>query len=114
MNLVQEVLGCVPQSLCQSSSEQISPAETRVLLVDDEDMTRMLVANFLSREGMLVSTVRSSEEALREAARWIPHVLIYQLEPDQRDGFNSLRQIRGVSDAALIVTASEASPESHR
>src|SRR5712692_11382944 len=77
----------------------------RVLVVDDEvEMQRALKAG-LRYHDFDVRVVGSGEEAVREAAGWRPDVILLDLGLPKMDGFATLRALRPMTRAAVIVVS---------
>ena len=77
----------------------------RVLVVDDEvEMQRALRAG-LQYHDFDVRAVGSGEEALREAASWRPDVILLDLGLPGMDGFATLRSLRPMTRAGVIVVS---------
>lgn len=77
----------------------------RVLVVDDEiEMQRALRAG-LRYHDFDVHAVGSGEEAIRDAASWRPDVILLDLGLPGMDGFETLKQLRPASRAAVIVVS---------
>jgi signal transduction histidine kinase len=66
----------------------------RVLVVDDEDDARDLVATVLRRAGADVFTAASVAEALAACEREQPDVLLSDLEMPGEDGYSLIRKLR--------------------
>jgi two-component system KDP operon response regulator KdpE len=77
----------------------------RVLVVDDEvEMQRALRAG-LRYHDFQVHAVGSGEEALRQAAAWRPDVILLDLGLPGMDGFATLKALRPMTRAAVIVVS---------
>src|SRR4029077_12251024 len=77
----------------------------RVLVVDDEvEMQRALKAG-LRYHDFDVRAVGSGEEAVREATGWRPDVILLDLGLPGMDGFATLRALRPMTRAAVIVVS---------
>ncbi|MCB9618216.1 MAG: response regulator [Sandaracinus sp.] len=90
----------------------------QVLVVDDEEDARWIVAQLLEREGAFVRTVASASEARRELAAWRPDVLVSDLGMPGEDGLTFLsawrEDERGPRLPALAVTAYAAESDAAR
>ncbi len=67
---------------------------TRILLVDDDDDSRFLLAKILDHSGGTVTAVRSFAEALAELERDAPDVLVSDIGMPGADGYALIRQVR--------------------
>ncbi len=87
------------------------PAGTgeRVLVVDDEPDIVALVAYHLARSGYQVATAATGAEALAQASRERPALVVLDLMLPDRSGFDVLEQLRAAEDtrrlAVLMLTA---------
>jgi DNA-binding NtrC family response regulator len=71
----------------------VKPAVT-LLLVDDDETFRRVMAGELARLGFEVAGAGSGEEAVRAAARLEPQVVLLDLQLPDRDGLEVLQAIR--------------------
>jgi PAS domain S-box-containing protein len=88
-------------------------AGVRVLVVDDHEDARALLADFLGRCGAVVTTVSSGAEAMRVISNsrgWAhPDILLCDIAMPEEDGYAALRRVRALEEA-LGVAASERIP----
>jgi PAS domain S-box-containing protein len=88
-------------------------AGVRVLVVDDQEEARAMIADFLGRNGAVVTTASSGAEALNVLSNpWgdgHPDVLLCDIAMPGEDGYASLRRVRALEEA-LGVAASERIP----
>ena len=75
----------------------------RVLVVDDERPLVDLVSRYLAREGYEVHGAFDGEEALRQAARLEPDVIVLDLMLPGIGGLEVARRVREDSDAYLVM-----------
>ena len=83
----------------EPSTGPIPPRSLRgrqVLVVEDHDDARELVAGVLRAAGAVVTTAASSEESLDLLADMTPDVLLLDLGLPGEDGYTLLRRIRGM------------------
>jgi CheY-like chemotaxis protein len=83
----------------------------RVLVVDDSEDVRLLIAAMLQRHGASCTLAASCEEALAELGRGVPDVLISDIGLPRDDGYTLIRRVRegiglGLPAAALTAYAS--------
>lgn len=76
----------------------ISPTRT-ILVVDNLDENRKILAGWLSREGYRVVEAAGGVEAVQEARRVIPDLILMDLKMPVLDGFGAAHSIHG--DVAL-------------
>jgi len=79
------------------------PAGLRALVVDDEPPLVKLVSSYLAREGFQVATAGDGERAVELARELDPGVIVLDLMLPGIDGIEACRQIRGFSDAYIVM-----------
>ena len=81
--------------------------DAKVLVVDDEENISFLVASALRVEGCEVATAATGADALTEATRFAPDVIVLDVMLGDIDGFEVLRRLRsnGVAAPVLFLTA---------
>lgn len=88
-------------------------AGVRVLVVDDQEDARDMLAEFLGHCGAVVTTASSGAEALKVLSNpWgsaHPDVLLCDIAMPEEDGYAALRRVRALEEA-LGVAASERIP----
>jgi signal transduction histidine kinase/ActR/RegA family two-component response regulator len=72
-----------------------------ILLVDDDDDTRLLLANMLERYGARVTTARSASQALGLLGHIELDVVLSDLRMPGQDGFALMREIRRQPDGTV-------------
>jgi len=75
----------------------------RALIVEDEENLVRLLRGYLEREGFEVSEARDGLAALEAAREVIPDVVVLDWMLPKLDGMDVLRELRGFSDAYVIV-----------
>jgi CheY-like chemotaxis protein len=90
--------------------EQTGKAK-RVLVVDDREDSRVLVAKVLKAHGYDVFGARSGEEAISLAQREVPDLILMDMRlPGGMDGLEATRRIKALPELAhvpvIAVTAS--------
>lgn len=82
----------------------------RVLIADDNQENRELLAQLLGPIGFETRSVGDGEQAVREFQAWRPHLLLIDLRMPGTDGSEAMRQIRsspgGGNVKIIIVSAS--------
>ncbi len=82
----------------------------RVLIADDVEDNRQLLAQLLGPVGFDVRLVINGAEAVNEFQRWSPHLILMDFRMPVMDGHEAIRQIRalpgGKSIKIIAVTAS--------
>jgi CheY-like chemotaxis protein len=66
----------------------------RVLLVEDDDDTRELLAAALQAAGAEVHTARTTWSALQAMNAWPPHAIVSDIAMPGEDGYAFIRQVR--------------------
>jgi signal transduction histidine kinase/DNA-binding response OmpR family regulator len=86
-----------------------------VLVVDNEEPVRSLIARQLRGTGVSVMEAANGVEALRQLDRATPALILLDLMMPEMDGFEFLRALRGRAEWAtlpvVIITAKELMPE---
>ena len=86
-------------------TEQRALDGVRVLLVEDTDDTRELLAFALEHCAAVVTTAASATEALESFQRDRPQILVTDLAMPYHDGYGLLRQVRALAPGAAAVPA---------
>jgi PAS domain S-box-containing protein len=71
--------------------------DSRILIVEDEDDTRLLLTTIIEGSGASVMTATSAVEALRILGQFKPHVLISDIAMPDEDGYSLIRKLRALS-----------------
>ena len=71
-----------------------------VLIVEDDEDSRQLLATFFEYCGALVTSCQSTESALEDLGEYRPHVIISDLSLPGADGFQFIRALRELSTEA--------------
>jgi DNA-binding NarL/FixJ family response regulator len=88
-------------------------SQTKVLLAEDDDFTRSIVAESLSQAGMTIKSVSSVQEALAEIDNFDPHVVLTDLDlGNGPDGADLLTRVfRDRPWTGMVIITAHASPE---
>src|SRR5205823_2707733 len=78
----------------------------RILCIDDEPEVLEIVSEYFADHGFAVRTAMSAEEALREAKRWMPRVVIVDLVMPRLDGLETVERIRKINPGVLVMLIS--------
>jgi DNA-binding NarL/FixJ family response regulator len=77
---------------------------TRVLIADDHPLTRRALMGLLDQHGFtVVGTAEDGAEAIAEARRLQPDIVLLDLSMPERDGLESLPHIRGAAPGCEVV-----------
>jgi CheY-like chemotaxis protein len=77
-----------------STSNPLSLAGVRVLLVEDKADARDLITMMLAQDGAEVRTAVSATEALAACNEWRPDILISDLGMPEEDGYTLMKKLR--------------------
>ena len=94
------------------------PSPNRVLLVEDEPVSRQMLARLMQKEGWAVSEAENGKIALERLERERPGLILLDLMMPVLDGFEFVNEMRKIeanrSIPIIVVTAMELTPEDHR
>lgn len=82
------------ERLVESVAQLVPSGRGSILVVDDDDAVRRLVATTLSREGLDLDQASDGVEALARIAERRPDVIVLDLEMPELDGFGVLERLR--------------------
>lgn len=82
-----------------------------ILIVDDEDLVRKVVRVVLEAEGHQVAEAATPDEALAEAERSSPELVILDLVIGDSDGYEVCRQLKSDHPEAKILVLSNVPTE---
>lgn len=68
--------------------KEINSADIKVLVVDDEEEIRELLSDFLKETGFVVEVAKTGAEALEQAKRFSPHVILLDIILPDIDGIS--------------------------
>jgi CheY-like chemotaxis protein len=77
-----------------STSNPLSLAGVRVLLVEDKADARDLITMMLAQDGAEVRTAVSATEALAACNEWRPDILISDIGMPEEDGYTLMKKLR--------------------
>jgi len=77
-----------------STSNPLSIAGVRVLLVEDKADARDLITMMLAQDGAEVRTAVSATEALVACNEWRPDILISDIGMPEEDGYTLMKKLR--------------------
>ena len=97
--------------MAPSSADRPDLHGLRVLVVDDEEDARDIVAAMLKHEGAEVQTAPSAHEGMDLVTRFLPHVLVSDVGMPEEDGYSFVARVRrlppqtGGSTPSIALTA---------
>src|SRR6266508_6022317 len=80
----------------------------RALVVEDEAPLARLLAGYLAREGFQATVCGDGQRAVELAREHDPEVIVLDLMLPGVDGIEACRQIRGFSDAYIVMLTAKA------
>ncbi|THB71334.1 MAG: response regulator [Gammaproteobacteria bacterium] len=78
------------------------PDKYRIMVVDDEDTTRMLIAAILSKYGFSVIEESDGAKCIERAVEEQPDVLLLDIMMDDVNGFDICEQIRNTAEICAL------------
>ena len=84
---------------------------TNILVVDDEPQIRRVMRTSLTGQGYFVEDARGGEEALEQLRRTRFDLVVLDMNMPGMNGLETCREIRGYSDAAIIILTVRESEE---
>ena len=94
------VAGMREQAVAQAKTrppDRPSLVGVRILVVDDDSAAVELVQEVLAQAGGEARGAVTADEALRTLERWLPDVLVSDIEMPGEDGYTLIRKIRALS-----------------
>src|SRR5215468_6973995 len=79
---------------------------TRILIVDDHEISRAALGALLRTEGIDVADVKTGDAAITAAIAFHPDVVIVDVTPADRAGFLLAQQLQALPEAPLVVLTS--------
>ena len=96
----------MPKSIDITLDRDGKPAGLRILIVDDHRDTVLTLGILLRSEGYKVELVQSGDQALLEAEKFRPHVVLLDIEMPGRNGFEVAQEMtRRYGDACPVLIA---------
>jgi DNA-binding response OmpR family regulator len=87
-------------------NQAISTNRSRVLVVDDDASTRLMVREVLGSAGFVVEEADGGQRGLRLVESFRPDVVLLDIVMPEMDGFDTLRSLRKLghgSDCAVVM-----------
>jgi DNA-binding response OmpR family regulator len=83
----------------------------RILVADDDTKQAELISMYLKREGHAVAIARDGREALDEARRLQPDLVLLDVMMPRVDGLDVCRVLRAESDVAIIMVTARSTED---
>jgi len=80
----------------------VTTGSRRVLVVEDNDVNRMLVTDYLEAHGFDVLTATDGDEAVARALDSAPDVILMDIQMPRRDGLSATRELKQLPETASI------------
>lgn len=79
----------------------------KILIVDDSEENRILVSKYVVAEGAEVAEAKDGEEGVTKTLEFSPDVVLMDLQMPRKDGYQALRDLRGMGQKvpAVAMTA---------
>jgi CheY-like chemotaxis protein len=90
----------------------VTSSRTRILVVEDDEVTQNLIKRFLERAGFEVAVADNGLDAFKLVEERAPNLVLLDMMMPRMDGFGFLRALKGTPAAGLpvIVTSALADP----
>ena len=75
-----------------NSDNHSKPA--RILVVDDDESVRLVIAAVLSRSGYTVSVAENGREGLEQAEKTVPDLILMDISMPEMDGYEATRHLK--------------------
>lgn len=89
----------------QASVDLQIPIGTKVLLIEDSDGIRRMLARSLELKGFQVETANNGVEGLTKFASFLPHVAIVDIGLPDIDGYEVARRVRAENSNGVLLVA---------
>ncbi len=85
-------------------------SDAMILVVEDDEEIRQLVAGLLKREGFRVETAVTGEDVTTQLARHRPDLVVLDLMLPGEDGLSICRRLRGANDLPILMLTAKSDP----
>ena len=77
-----------------------------VLVIDDDELTRMTIANILRKNGCTVIEAHNGNEGLSLFQKENPHLVITDMLMPDKEGLETIADIRALNPATMVIAMS--------
>ncbi|MCX7819234.1 MAG: response regulator [Kiritimatiellae bacterium] len=84
--------------------------QRRILVTDDDAGIRAVVRRALEEHGYTVEEAANGVECLRRVREWAPDLVILDLYMPEKDGLETLRELRAMRPMPRLITMSGGGP----
>ncbi len=105
------------ESVRPDSSQVAQTAAYRVLVVDDQELNRLVAQQLLEEHGFEVRLARSGESAIRAVTEQFPNAVLMDLHMPEMDGIETTLQLRKLYDPErlpIIALTADVTEEQHQ
>lgn len=91
-------------------------AAIRVLVVDDQELNRLVAQQLLKQHGFEVRLARSGESAIQAVSEQLPHAILMDLHMPEMDGIETTKRLRkmyGPERLPIIALTADVTEEQH-
>jgi len=88
------------------------PKQNKILVVDDEPDTVLLIKSILQREGYEVFGASNGLDALKKVPILQPSLILTDMMMPEMDGWQAIQKIKEISDAPIIILSALGQTES--
>lgn len=98
----------------ESQGQRMEPAQTRILVIDDDAGTAQLISDILAGEGYPVETAGTAKEGLERVAAARPQLILLDVMLPDMNGLELLSRLRRSGDRTLVVVMSTLKDQTYR
>ncbi len=77
----------------------------RILIADDDEPARRVLAEYLEQEGYLVEQAANGRQALAAMTSFLPDLIILDVKMPELDGLEVVRRVHATSNVPIIITS---------
>lgn len=80
--------------------------KTKILVVDDDDVIRLMIRNIIAKIGSITLEARNGNEAIAVFKQEQPQLIITDILMPDKEGLETIRDIRAIDPKARIIAMS--------